>query len=264
MIAATDGLVDRLPGAFRSRRWLLADRDRWCDARVLGDDRDVLLVRSTDAGLVAMCAGDGAGVPRLLAELARGIDAPDGESLAWLTAPRSVDVDPGTLAALGVAPFSTWDRMSTDTPPPPVAGEDAVVPLDASATDEVVACLAEANPGTRSLPGAPDDAGWWGVRDGGRLVGVIGATRRLGSLDGRGSWHLHALGVVPSARGRGLGAALAATALRAGLGSGLAWVSLGMYADNDVARRLYLRLGLSVDEENASYARPGFDGGFRR
>lgn len=264
MTATADDLVARLPGAFRTRRWLLADRDRWRDARVLGDGRDVLLVRSADPGLVAMSAGDGTDVGRLLDELARDLRADGGPTLAWLTVPRAAVVEPRTLAALGLEPFSTWDRMSTDVPPPPVPGEDAVVRLDAAAADEVVACLAEANPGTSARPGAGDDAGWWGVRDEGRLVGVIGAARRLGALDGRASWHLHGLGVVPDARGRGLGAALTATALRTGLASGLAWVSLGLYADNDVARRLYLRLGMTVDEENASYARPGFRGGLRR
>lgn len=261
MTATTDALVGRLPTAFRSRRWLLADRDRWRDARVLGEGGDVLLVRSADAGPVAMCAGDGAGVGGLLVDLARELD---GDALAWLTLPRTAVVDPGTLDALGVRPFSTWDRMSADVPPPPVPGEEAVVPLGPADADAVTACLLEANPGTGARPGAPDDAGWWGVRDGGRLVGVIGATHRLGALDGRGSWHLHGLGVLPSARGRGLGAALTATALRAGLGAGLAWVSLGLYADNAVARRLYLRLGMTVDEENASYAKPDFTGGFRR
>ncbi len=263
MTTPADTLVTRLPDAFRGRRWLLADRDRWRDARVLGDGPDVLLVRDADAGLVAMCAGDGGAAGRLLDELAGELVA-DARTLAWLTVPRTAVVAAGTLAALGVAPFSTWDRMSTAVAPPPVPGEEAVELLRDPAADEVAACLAEANPGTHAQPGTTDDAGWWGVRDGGRLVGVIGAAQRLGALDGRGSWHLHGLGVVPSARGRGLGAALTATALRAGLGSGLAWVSLGLYADNDVARRLYLRLGMTVDEENASYARPGYAGGFRR
>ncbi|WP_136520052.1 GNAT family N-acetyltransferase [Cellulomonas telluris] len=264
MTTTVDGLAERLPQAFRARRWLLADRDRWRDARVLGDDRAVVLVRSADIGDVVLGVGDADAVAALVRDLAGERAAAGGPDLAWMTLPRATVLDAVTLGALGVAPYSTWDRMSTDVPPPPVPGEDRVERLDASAADEVVACLARANPGSHARPGGPDDAGWWGVHADGRLVGVIGAADRLGALDGRRSWHLHGLGVVPDARGQGLGAALTAVALRAGRAAGLAWVSLGLYADNAVARRLYLRLGMSVDEENASYAAPGYDGSWRR
>lgn len=265
MTTTAEGLVARLPEGFRTRRWLLAERDRWHDAHVRGDDRAVVLLRAArDVGDVVLGVGDGGAVAALLAELAARRRAAGAPALGWLTVPRAAPVDAVTLDALGVAPFSTWDRMSTHEAPPAVPGEDLVTRLDPSAADEVAACLAHANPGSHARPGDADDAGWWGVREDGRLVGVVGATDRLGALDGRRSWHLHGLGVLPEARGRGLGAALTAVALRAGQDAGLAWVSLGLYADNAVARRLYLRLGMTVDEENASYASPGYDGSWRR
>jgi predicted GNAT family acetyltransferase len=49
--------------------------------------------------------------------------------------------------------------------------------------------------------------------------------------------------VRPGARGQGLGAALTAGASRALLAEGAEWVSLGMWDDNDGARRIYHRLG---------------------
>ncbi|QGQ19387.1 GNAT family N-acetyltransferase [Cellulomonas sp. JZ18] len=264
MTTTAGGLLPRLPGAFRARRWLLADRDRWHAADVRGDDHAVVLVRSEEAGDVVLGAGDPDAVAALVRDLAHERRAAGAGALGWLTVPRSTVLGASELEALGVAPYSTWDRMSTDEPPPAVAGEESVVRLGPAEADEAAACLAEANPGTRARPGGADDAGWWGVREQGRLVGVIGAADRLGAADGRRSWHLHGLGVRPAARGRGLGAALTAAALRAGLGAGLAWVSLGLYADNAVARRLYLRLGMAVDEENASYAAPGYGGSWRR
>ncbi|WP_372595419.1 GNAT family N-acetyltransferase, partial [Actinotalea sp.] len=67
------------------------------------------------------------------------------------------------------------------------------------------------------------------------------------------SWHLHGLGVLPSARGRGLGEALTAAATAAGLDAGCDWLSLGMYASNSVARRLYERLGYVVEGRFTTY-----------
>lgn len=73
------------------------------------------------------------------------------------------------------------------------------------------------------------------------------------------SWHLHGLGVVPELRGTGLGTALSATAVRAGLAAGAQWVSLGMYARNDDARRIYHRLGFRTDAELTSFSPAGAD-----
>lgn len=71
------------------------------------------------------------------------------------------------------------------------------------------------------------------------------------------SWHLHGLAVLPQTRRRGLGAALTAAATAAGLDAGADWVSLGMYADNAGARRLYERLGFVTQARMASYGPQG-------
>ncbi|MBC7291242.1 MAG: GNAT family N-acetyltransferase, partial [Actinotalea sp.] len=172
---------------------------------------------------------------------------------------RGTDVPAGILDALGLEPFSTWDWLLTEAPPAPVAGEDAVVRLDPRAEGGAVAdCLAEANPGTTADPTGPHEAAWVGVRDDdGRLLGVFGAQVRGGADDTGFSWHLHGLGVRPAARGRGLGAALTAVLTRAGFAAGAQWVSLGMYADNDAARRIYHRLGYVTLAEFSSYGPAG-------
>lgn len=265
-------LVARLPARWRTDRWLLDDRERWPDAHVLGDDDALLVVGTGPRGTTLTGRGDPARVGALVGaclpcDPARGTAGSPGAALAgvrslvrsgvgWVTVPRDTDLDPWA-DALGVARFSTWDRLSTSSAPPVVPGEGDVVPLGADAHGDVVACLAAANPGTSARPGNADDAAWWGVRRDGRIVGVIGAAHRPGAPGGCGSWHLHGLGVLPTERGRGLGAALTARAVRDALGAGADWVSLGMYADNVTARRLYERLGLVTDARNASWAPHG-------
>lgn len=147
---------------------------------------------------------------------------------------------------LGLHPARTgWEWLHTATPPPAVAAESVVTALDPVRDGAAIrACLADANPTTDADPAAPGER-WWGVRGAaGELVGVIGAGPRAGRPGGRGSAHLHGLGVRPGERGRGLGAGLTAAAVRGLLADGADWVSLGMWDDNDGARRIYHRLGL--------------------
>ena len=78
--------------------------------------------------------------------------------------------------------------------------------------------------------------------------------RALGDPDGAdASWHLHGLGTLPQARGQGIGGLLTAAATREGFDAGVDWVSLGMYASNETARRVYLRLGFAVEGRFTSY-----------
>ena len=46
-------------------------------------------------------------------------------------------------------------------------------------------------------------------------------------------------------RGQGLGSAVTGWLTRQLLDDGNRWVTLGMYSDNDVARRIYQRLGFT-------------------
>lgn len=248
------GLLARLPAALRSRRDVLDGQEHWADATVLATcDLAAVLSRPGPAGTLVWAVGDVHQLEQVVPHALAACVAP----LRWVTAPRAVRVAPDVLAAAGVVPCTRWDRFTADVAPAPQAGEDVVVPLDPAGDGTAIAsCLDLANPTTHARPGAPDDAGWWGVRDhAGGLLGVLGVAARPGARVP--SRHLHGLGVVPAARGRGLGAALTSRATRHALGAGAPWVSLGMYADNTPARRIYVSLGFRLDAENAGYGPPG-------
>ncbi|MCC2314799.1 GNAT family N-acetyltransferase [Cellulomonas xiejunii] len=247
-------LLERLPPVLRERRDVLDGRERWAAASVVAqDDAAVVLVVDSPDGDILWSLGDVEQLGRLVPDALVG----HGGGLRWATVPRAVEVPAEALAAAGIRRQTTWDRFTTDAMPPPQPGEDAVVALDPVRDAAAInACLDVGHPTTRDRPGAPDDAGWWGVHgEGGNLLGVLGVTTRPSGATP--SMHLHGLGVVPAARGRGLGAAITATAARRALHAGAPWVSLGMYADNVHARRVYDALGFRVDVENAGYGPPG-------
>ena len=248
---------------------LLGDRVRWPHVEVVPDDEDrALLVVVSRGGRTSLLGrGDPDAAVRLVERwLGEGGTAGGVPPLRWMSLPRGGSVPRAVLDGLGLAPFSTWDWMQTDRAPAAVGGVD-VARLDPVADAPAIrACLAVANPGTTADPTHPEEAGWFGVRDGSRLLGVFGASWRGGPAPdeerdepSRRSWHLHGLAVLPEARRRGLGAALTAAATQAGLDAGAAWVSLGLYADNDAARRIYTDLGFVVDGEFRSFGPPGAD-----
>lgn len=229
---------------------IVGDRARWDAVEVLGDDDGLLLVLGGPERPTLLGRGDPGVVDALVAGLDRG-------AVRWMSAPRGAAPTAGTLARLALVPFSQWDWLTSDTAPPAVAGEDEVRRLDpVGDADAIRACLRVANPGTTADPAGPDELGWWGVDRDGVLVGVVGASERSGPGDGR-SWHVHGLGVLPGLRGSGLGTALTAAVTRAGLAEGASWVSLGMYADNEGARRIYHRLGYRTDAELTSFSPAG-------
>ena len=123
-------------------------------------------------------------------------------------------------------------------------------PMDA----EVGEFLSRGHPTASTTPGEPRLIGWWGVRDRGRLVAVVGALVRAPGM----APHLVSLGVDPELRGQGLAGIVMAAAVRDCLdvtpAVGLPMVSLGLYAHNDVARRVYGRLGFELRHEFASWA----------
>lgn len=235
------------------------------------DDDAALLVLTPPGRRTVLGCGDPAAARRLLAAHADGIGRVDLATLPRLGAgPEGVrgapdhegpllapddDVPPGVRDVLGLQAATAWDRLVTHVPPAPGAGAEL---LDLRRDEPAVrACLAAANPGSQADPSHPDEAAWFGVRDGGVVVGVIGASRRRGDPGGHDvSWHLHGLGVLPSHRRQGLGAALTATAGAAAFESGVDWVSLGMYADNSPARRVYERLGFQVEGRFTTYRAP--------
>jgi len=77
------------------------------------------------------------------------------------------------------------------------------------------------------------------------------------------SAHVGALGMglLPTYRGRGIGSRLLAAALEASRACGLERVELTVFADNDRARRLYLKMGFVVEGVQARRAK--IDGRYR-
>jgi len=139
-----------------------------------------------------------------------------------------------------------WDFFWTDAAPAqPVPGEEDAVRLavggasGCGADDAAVgALLAVASDRPSARPGDAHAGRWWGVRGTCGLLACVAATTE----DGGPAPHLAALATHPRHRGRGLGGAVTAAATRDLLGTHPV-VTLGMYADNVPARRVYERLG---------------------
>lgn len=236
---------EALPQRWRDDTLVRLHRHQFRRSRVVGDDDGVVILTDSERGPNISGYGDNA-VAVLTSLVGEGLRP------RWLDLPRSVPLPAEACEALGVTPNPGWDFLSTTTAPPlvdgPVQRLDLVGDLDA-----IRECLAEANPTTDADPEHPDEVGWWGVREHDRLVGVLGVNRRGGADASSESWHLHGLGVVPSARQRGLGARLTATVTRLGLEAGASWVCLGAWADNQDALRIYHRLGFTTAHRRRSY-----------
>ena len=240
-----------LPEPWSRDRYLLTDLPRWDVQAVHGSEPAVVLVIAGRRGRALVGAGDPARVVDLVRE--------HGPATAprWMTVPRgsAAILTPADLAALDLAGGTEWDWFVTHRAPAPQRGEADVVVLDREAELEAIRdCLTESNPRSDANPDRP--AHWFGVRgEGDRLVGVVSATEEGGPRPATVSWHLQGLGVRPEVRGRALGTALIAAATRRGLAELPAdsWVSLGMYADNDPARRIYDTLGFVAERRCTSY-----------
>jgi len=77
-----------------------------------------------------------------------------------------------------------------------------------------------------------------------RVDGEPAAVARRTSI--AGASYLSSIGTVPAFRGRGLGRLVTAIATADALASGSRWTYLGVFEDNDVARRLYASLGYAA------------------
>lgn len=182
-------------------------------------------------GPVGCALGDGTKAVRVFAELA-STGALDG--VKRLNLPR--------IALGAVTPYlpaadpGDWDFRWTTTAPPPLLGEERVVPLGAEDEKAIIDLIEEAFPTTSTRPGQPRINQWYGIWDSGRLV-ACGADRSRGGVG-----FLAGLTVAPDRRGQGLGAALTAAMTRRLLAAH-GRVTLGVMADNHHAARLYERLG---------------------
>lgn len=212
----------------------------WAD-----DDRGTigLIRRSHRWGNSLVVLGEVAAARRTAADLLSVLD------VRGLTLPRAGDEDPSSPGC--------WDWMWTTTAPPSQPGEEALVRLDDP--DEVAALLAEASPRHSRGPYDPSSWGWFGLRDPDGSLIACGTVELIGP----DIPHLASIATRPDRRGRGLGATVTAGLTRRALAEGSPAVTLGVYADNAVARRLYQRLGFRLEWQFSSgdaASHPGLGG----
>lgn len=195
------------------------------------------------AGAYFTVLGTPAGAARLAEEVAAA-------ALSALPTPR-VSVPRGTAAELPPGyrlddPVD-WDFRWTAAVPPVTGGESLVNWLESPAADPAVAELLEtASPRTSARPGNPNVRRWAGIRAaGGRLAACAADT------SGAPVGHLSAIATEPEGRGRGFGTAISAWLTRQLLAE-FDLVTLGVYADNPAARRLYDRLGYADEHHFTS------------
>jgi ribosomal protein S18 acetylase RimI-like enzyme len=136
----------------------------------------------------------------------------------------------------------SWDWWSLRAPPPRRPGEDVVEALGERDHAELRRLLDRASPSHWAPPGHPRVTAWWGVRDpDGRLVACVCNAPAVPEVP-----HLASVATDPDHRGRGLARDLVARAARDLLDAGAGVVTLGSYADNDVAARAYRALGFAI------------------
>lgn len=215
-----DGDAFALGGAVSAVR--LSTRDRRPGMLLAGavDDVAPLLVAMVEEGLVATLG------PRVV------------------TVPRPVFPIASTL--LPLTRGDDWDWMWTRRSPTTLPGEerlDRFTERDRGALDSF---LAQHNPRTHGAPYARPGQVWIGLRD--SQVSEHDGIVACGSVEpgGGGRPHLAGITVAPAVRGQGLGAAVSAALTRRAIAEqGIS--TLGLYAVNDTARRLYSRLGYRCD-----------------
>lgn len=212
------------------------------EARTPGGGTAIAFARRSDHGVPgASVLGDADAVALLVA---------DDRVRTWFAAGdfrhlgRPREVDDVVEAHLPVGPVAgDWEWMWTRTLPPAVPHEDRVERLVPGDREELSAFLEAASPRTHGQPFARPDQRWVGVREAGRIVAC-----GVSEPSTAGTPTLAGIAVEPALRGSGLGAAVTAELTREAVARTGA-CALGMYSDNDVARRLYHRLGYRTEVE---------------
>jgi GNAT superfamily N-acetyltransferase len=169
----------------------------------------------------------------------------------WVTGAgnRHLSVPRGQMAvALERLPLGSrggeWDWMWTREEPPASALEDRVTPLEPGDRDEMVEFLDVHSPRTHGQPFARPAQHWVGVRDDDGSLVALGCSEPCQS----GTPTLAGIAVDLRRRGQGWGAAVTAHLTRRAVRD-VGACALGMFADNDVARGLYQRLGYRTGME---------------
>jgi GNAT superfamily N-acetyltransferase len=208
-----------------------------------GSGHAVVFPRRSDHGVPgAATLGDPAGLDELFAD-PRVRDWFSGGGFRHLSAPRAHQHVVARHLDLGER-GGDWDWMWTRTAPPLQAGEDEVRELGPECRDELVAFLAEHSPRTHGQPFARPGQRWVGVRDGSGVLLACGAAEPSEA----GTPTLAGIAARTDLRGRGLGSAVTAHLTREAVAERGA-CALGMFADNDAARRVYRRLGFVTGAE---------------
>ncbi len=157
-----------------------------------------------------------------------------------------VTVTRGSLEAVGAhlpgTVRSDWEWMYAVSPPPVIAAEERLEPLVEGDREQLDAFLALHNSRTDARPFQTPDQHWVAVR------GLAGDLVACGVREPGVSGYpvLSGITVRPDHRGEGLGLAVTAYLTRAAIAERGVSV-LGLYSDNDVARRLYHGLGYGGD-----------------
>lgn len=252
MTARLDGFAD-LPQHWAQHPFVAGDSWRWQDPWLWATD-DALLICGTgrlapaggrDRSLLVI--GDPGAAAELLSNRAQ-------DALAEAS-PRAVSLTRGTWEMLpsalrhrlDVPREAHWDWMWTEAEPGDVPQEAEVgelaVPEHLAA---IVALQGAALPGTHFTVDRPG-ARWYGWFEPGGELRAVG-----GAADFTHAVHMGSIATHPAWRGKGLGTAVTAALTRIGVRR-FGRASLGMYADNDGARRLYERLGFTVGMEVESH-----------
>ncbi len=183
------------------------------------------------------------GEPSQAAALAEAILADDPGEVTGLTLPQGAHALLSPQVAVGEG--DDWVWWWTSTPPAAQPGEEAVRWLDDVDDGALAQFLAEASPRSSAPPGSPAIRRWCGVPGAG-AGGAVALDAIAAHVEYRpGVPHLASIAVRPQRRGSGLGGAVTAWLTRALLAAGAPVVTLGMYADNEPARRVYERLGFT-------------------
>lgn len=188
------------------------------------------------------------GPPVLAAAMVAEALAEPGPGATRLTVPR------GTMPLLAgdvarrIGAGADWDWLWTPDLPPDQPGQGRVDVVDDDKAVSALLRAASVRPSAR--PGDRGVVEWLGVRDdGGALVACGACTEHVPGVP-----HLASIATVASLRGRGLGGAVTAALTRRSLEAGAEVVTLGTYADNDVAARMYARLGYRCEHRFSSCA----------
>ncbi len=215
---------------FTAPAWALADGPGWA----------VVFRRRSDHGVPgAATLGDAPGLDSLFADSRVRTWFRDSRA-QHLSAPRQHQPVVARHLDLGDR-GGDWDWMWTEAVPRPVPGEDRVATLGEGCRDELTAFLAEHSPRTHGQPFARPGQWWVGVRDErGRLL-ACGASEPSEA----GTPTLTGIATDARLRRGGLGTAVTAHLARSAVAAHGA-CALGMFADNDAARRVYQRLGFAT------------------